>query len=87
MKTELDIDGFAKIAWAEFEPCLKIFSKTAPIYLTAKEKYHESIQMMLGQITHLEDRLKKYRESGPNELSGVGDAVPTARDIIKEIKE
>ena len=60
MKTELDTDGLTKICWAEFEPCLKFFSPTSPFYLDAKKKYHESIQILLGRIAHLEEQ----RETG-----------------------
>jgi len=68
--SQLDTEGLVKIAWSEFEDCqfLKFISKTAPFYADAKKKYHSSIQILLGRITYMEDRLKKYGEGGPNEL-------------------
>lgn len=56
MKTELDAEGMVKICWSEFEDCLKFFSKTAPFYKNAKERYHNSIQILLGRIKFLEEQ-------------------------------
>lgn len=65
--TELDTESLTKICWKEFEPCMYFFAKTSPFYLSAKAKYHDSIQILLGRIKFLEEQKKGDSSEPPSQ--------------------